>query len=44
MKNSIGLIEYRSIAKGLEATDAMLKSGNVQLIQCLTLCPASTLP
>jgi len=28
-----------NIAKGLEATDAMLKSGNVQLIQCLTLCP-----
>ncbi len=37
--NSIGLIEYRSIAKGVEATDAMLKSGSVQLIQCVTLCP-----
>lgn len=39
MKTSIGLIEYRSIAKGMEAADAMLKSGSVRLIQCVTLCP-----
>lgn len=37
--NAIGMIEYRSIAKGVEATDAMLKSGSVRLIQCITLCP-----
>ena len=39
MKRSIGLIEYRSIAKGIEAADAVLKSGNVQLVQGVTLCP-----
>lgn len=39
MKHSIGFLEYRSIARGLEATDLMLKSGNVQLIQNSVLCP-----
>lgn len=39
MKSAFGLIEYRSIARGLLATDAMLKSGNVELISALPLCP-----
>lgn len=39
MRKSIGFIEYRSVAKGVEATDAMLKHGNVQLIQSTVLCP-----
>lgn len=39
MKRSIGFIEYRSIARGLEATDAMLKNGTVDLIQSTVLCP-----
>jgi len=39
MKSSIGLIEYRSIARGFDATDAMLKSANVELVQSIVLCP-----
>ncbi|HWQ40530.1 MAG TPA: BMC domain-containing protein [Desulfosporosinus sp.] len=35
----IGLIEYRSVAKGLAASDLMLKSSNVDLIFSAVLCP-----
>lgn len=39
MKNAIGLVEFKSIAKGIEATDEMLKSANVELIISTPLCP-----
>ena len=39
MKQSIGFMEYRSIAIGVEVTDAMLKSGDVRLLQSGVLCP-----
>lgn len=39
MKHTLGFIEYRSIARGLMATDVMLKSGNVNLIYSTILCP-----
>lgn len=39
MKKSIGLLEFKSIAKGIEATDKMLKSANVELILSSPLCP-----
>lgn len=39
MKKTIGFLEYRSIARGMEAVDVMLKSGHVKLIQNLILCP-----
>lgn len=39
MKPVLGFIEYRSIAKGLEATDVMLKGGKVELIQATVMCP-----
>lgn len=39
MKKSIGLLEFKSIAKGIEATDGMLKSANVELILSTPLCP-----
>ncbi|MCT4605790.1 MAG: BMC domain-containing protein [Marinisporobacter sp.] len=39
MKKSIGLLEFKSIAKGIEATDQMLKSANVELILSSPLCP-----
>lgn len=35
----IGLIEYRSVAKGLAAADLMLKSSDVDLIFSAVLCP-----
>ncbi len=43
MKQTIGFIEFRSIAKGVEATDVMLKSGNVSLIYSNVLCPGKFL-
>lgn len=39
MKKSVGLIEFKSIAKGIEATDAMLKAGNVELLLTTPICP-----
>ncbi|MEI8216224.1 MAG: BMC domain-containing protein [Eubacteriales bacterium] len=39
MKKSIGMIEYRSIAKAIESTNAMLKSANVELILSNPVCP-----
>ncbi|MCT4509097.1 MAG: BMC domain-containing protein [Tepidibacter sp.] len=39
MKRSIGLIEFKSVAKGIEATDYMVKSANVELILSSPLCP-----
>lgn len=39
----IGLIEYRSVAKGMAAADAMLKSSDVDLIFSAVLCPGKYL-
>ncbi|MEN6460950.1 MAG: BMC domain-containing protein [Syntrophomonas sp.] len=35
----IGIIEYRSVAKGLATVDAMLKASNIELIYSAVLCP-----
>jgi microcompartment protein CcmL/EutN len=35
----IGIIEYRSVAKGLAAIDKMLKASNIELIFSAVLCP-----
>jgi microcompartment protein CcmL/EutN len=37
-KNSIGLIELGSIASGFEATDAMLKAADVELLLARSIC------
>ena len=36
---SIGLVELTAIAKGIEATDAMLKAGGVTLVFAKPVCP-----
>lgn len=36
---AIGLVELTSIAKGMEAADAMLKSAQVDLLEAKTTCP-----
>jgi len=36
---AIGLIELNSIAKGIEAADAMLKSAQVELLEAKPVCP-----
>lgn len=39
MKQAIGLIELRSIARGIETTDTILKQGDVELIRAHVVCP-----
>ncbi|MCL2780703.1 MAG: BMC domain-containing protein [Actinomycetia bacterium] len=39
MNSAIGLIEFISIARGVEATDAMLKAGQVELSFAKPVCP-----
>lgn len=39
MYQAIGVIELKSIAKGIEATDAALKSAGVSLISASAACP-----
>jgi microcompartment protein CcmL/EutN len=39
MLNAIGGVELSSVAKGLEAADAMLKTSNIKLILSRSICP-----
>ena len=39
MLNAIGGVELSSVAKGMEAADAMLKTANVKLILARSVCP-----
>jgi len=39
MITSIGLIEFNSIARGVECADAMLKAGDVSLVFAKPVCP-----
>jgi len=43
MITSIGLIEFNSIARGIESADAMLKAGNVELVFSKPVCPGKYL-
>jgi microcompartment protein CcmL/EutN len=38
-KNAIGLVEFNSIAVGMEAADGMLKISDVELLVAKTVCP-----
>ena len=38
MRTAIGLLEYNSIARGIETTDAMLKQAAVELIEAHPVC------
>lgn len=39
MKKAIGLLEFKSIAKGMQVTDEVLKSSNVELVMANPICP-----
>ena len=39
MKSSIGLLEFKSIAKGIEVTDEIMKSSSVELMMSNAICP-----
>ena len=44
MIRAIGLVEFNSIAKGIEGADAMLKTGQVEVIVSRPVCPVNILP
>ncbi len=39
MKKSIGLLEFKSVAKGIEVTDEVLKAAHVELVMASPICP-----
>ena len=39
MFKAIGLLEFNSIAQGVNAADVMLKAGEVELVTAMTVCP-----
>lgn len=39
MKKSIGLLEFKSVAKGMEVADDVLKAANIELVMCTPICP-----
>lgn len=43
MKKAIGLLEYRSIARGIKAADTVVKSAQVELLQAAPVCPGKFL-
>lgn len=43
MKRAIGLLEYRSIARGIVGADAMVKAAEVELLQAVSVCPGKFL-
>ena len=44
MDKALGLIEYKSIARGIGACDSMLKAGNVELLVATVYALASSSP
>lgn len=43
MRESIGLMEFNSIAKGIEVTDTLLKASEVELVFSSPVCPGKYL-
>ncbi|WP_211825008.1 BMC domain-containing protein [Kistimonas asteriae] len=43
MSNALGLLEFTSIAKGIQAADAMTKAADVRLQEAKTICPGKYL-
>lgn len=39
MSISIGMVEFNSVAKGIETCDAMVKAANVDILRASTVCP-----
>lgn len=39
MVQAIGLVEFQSIAKGIEAADTMIKASEVELLEAKPICP-----
>ena len=43
MKKALGMIEFKTVASGITATDVMLKTADVEVIQANPVCPGKYL-
>ena len=43
MKKALGMIEFKTVASGITATDVMLKTSDVEVIQANPVCPGKYL-
>lgn len=39
MSKAIGMVEYKTVSKGIQAADLILKTAQVELLQAQTVCP-----
>lgn len=39
MSKAIGMVEYKTVSKGIQAADLILKTAQVELIEAQTVCP-----
>lgn len=39
MSKAIGMVEYKTVSTGIQAADLMLKTAEVEIIECQTVCP-----
>lgn len=43
MKKALGMIEFKTVASGITATDVMLKTADVEIVQASPVCPGKYL-
>ena len=43
MKKALGMIEFKTVASGITATDMMLKTAEVEVVQASPVCPGKYL-
>lgn len=43
MKKAVGLLEYRSVTRGMVCADTVVKAAGVELLQAATVCPGKFL-
>ena len=43
MKKALGMIEFKTVASGITATDLMLKTADVEVVQAGPVCPGKYL-
>ena len=43
MKKALGMIEFKTVASGITATDIMLKTADVEIVQANPVCPGKYL-
>ncbi len=43
MKKALGMIEFKTVASGITATDVMLKTADVEILQAHSVCPGKYL-